>query len=68
MTTYAHGGTPVLYLGDYVEWVSTHPTAPPITLHGEVTRLGADTVQVYCEELDVLVEKPYGAFGGVSRG
>lgn len=60
--TLAHGPqgrTPVLYLGDAVCWVSEHPTAPPITLHGEVTRLGADDVQVYCEELDVLLDLPY---------
>lgn len=57
--TMARGGTPVLYLGDAVSWVSEHPTAPPTTLHGEVTRLGEDLVTVYCEELDTLLDLPY---------
>lgn len=53
------GRTPVLYLGDSVSYVSTHPTAPPITLHGEVTRLGETEVTLYVEELDTTVSLPY---------
>lgn len=55
----ARSGTPVLYLGDAVTVVSEHPTAPPMALHGEVTRLGADVVTVYVEELGVHNDYPY---------
>lgn len=51
--------TPILYIGDAVTVLSDHPTSPPMTLHGEVTRLSADTVTVYVEELGVHNDYPY---------
>lgn len=54
------GRTPVLYLGDAVTVEAPpHPSAHPATYSGEITRLNADSVTVWIEELNLHNDYPY---------